>query len=153
MISSNAQKADNQQQYIIFSIGDQGFCLNVVDIQDVMNTPKLTKIPLASREIAGLLNLRGRIVTAVDLGVTLGGRPKYDPELSHMAIIIEAKNDLYSLLVDRIGEIIIVDHSEIETKTSAIDTRWQKFASGIYQYKTDLIVVLDTKKLLEIGDV
>lgn len=139
-------------QYILFSIENQGFCINVDEIQDVMDTPKMTRIPLCTSEIAGLLNLRGRIVTAMDMAVTLSLRTSHDPKKSAMAIIVDTESDLYSLLVDHVGEIISIAPGDIESKSNAVDPRWKNFAVGIYKYGDELIVILNTQKLLDMGE-
>ena len=97
--------SDSVIEYVTATIGGQLFGLPISRVQDVFAPDRLTRVPLAPPEIAGLLNLRGRIVTAVDMRRRLGLAPADDGR-PRMAIGIEHRGESYGLLIDSIGEVM-----------------------------------------------
>jgi purine-binding chemotaxis protein CheW len=118
-------------------------------VQDVFVPERLTRVPLAPPEVAGILNLRGRVVTAIDMRtrLDLGSRPK---DRLAMAIGIEFRNESYGLLVDAVGEVMALRDSACEAKPANLDPRLNKVAAGIYRLEGHLMVVLDVDRLLDI---
>ncbi|MFN5123439.1 MAG: chemotaxis protein CheW, partial [Bradyrhizobium sp.] len=91
-------------EYVTAVIGGQLFGLPISRVQDVFMPERLTRVPLASSEIAGVLNLRGRIVTVVDMRARLG-LPKAD-DGKPMAVGVDQRGESYGLLIDQIGEVL-----------------------------------------------
>ena len=104
---------------------------------------------LAPPEVAGILNLRGRVVTAIDMRsrLDLGARAKDAPV---MAIGIEVRSESYGLLVDSVGEVMALDNSTCEPKPANLDERLWRVAAGIYRLEGQLLVVLDVDRVLDI---
>src|SRR4051794_35719084 len=92
-------------EYVTATVGGQLFGLPISRVQDVFQTDRLARVPLAPREIAGLLNLRGRIVTAIDMRLRLGLDAPTD-RTPRMAIGVDSRGESYGLLIDMIGEVI-----------------------------------------------
>src|ERR1700694_2195498 len=92
-------------EYVTAVIGGQLFGLPISRVQDVFMPERLTRGPLSSREIAGVLNLRGRIVTVVDMRARLG-LPKNDDGKAPMAVGVDLRGESYGLLIDPIGEVL-----------------------------------------------
>ena len=105
-------------------------------------------MPLAPPEVAGVLNLRGRIVTAIDMRsrLDLGKRPDGQPV---MAIGIEMKGESYGLLVDGVGEVLKLANSQCEAKPANLDGRLARVAAGVVRLEGQLMVVLDVDRLLD----
>jgi purine-binding chemotaxis protein CheW len=152
LFSLSDQKDD---QYISLKIDGLSFALPVKRVQDVIYTPMMTRIPQASWHIAGLLNLRGRIVTAIDVGLMLNLRKSSSID-HNMSIILEVGNELYSFIVDSVGEVFTMSASYIEKKPSTLDDRWRQYSTGIYRIEDDLMVILDEHRifidLMPMGD-
>jgi purine-binding chemotaxis protein CheW len=93
------------EDFVTMMISDQLFGIPVLQVQDVLGNQRITRIPLAPPEVAGSLNLRGRIVTAIDVRLRLGlpARPKDKPGMS---IVVDLRGELYSLMVDGVGEVL-----------------------------------------------
>src|ERR1700687_5762585 len=106
MNTENAQQ--NLTEYVTAMIGGQLFGLPIVRVQDVFIPERLTRVPLAPPEIAGVLNLRGRIVTLIDMRDRLGLQPRTG-EGQAMAIGVEAGGESYGLLIDGVGEVLKLD--------------------------------------------
>lgn len=140
---------NKEGQYITMKIDRQIFGVSVYMVRDVMASPEINSIPLASKEVAGALNLRGRIVTAIDMRVVLGHGPR-DPKKKNMSIVIEHKDELYSLLVDSVGEVLKLKKSSIEPTPENLDNRWREISGGVYKMEDKLIVILDINKLFEV---
>src|SRR5499427_1445729 len=96
---------DHTIEYVTATIGGQLFGLPISGVQDVFVPERLTRVPLAAPEIAGMLNLRGRIVTAIDMRGRLG-LPPLEGGHPRMAVGIESKGESYGLLIDAIGEVL-----------------------------------------------
>ncbi len=93
-----------QQSFVTARIAGQRIGIPIAEVQDVLNKQKIHNIPLSPPAVVGALNLRGRIVTALDLRLCLNLEPCAAPE-SAMSIVVEYENELYSLLVDEIGDV------------------------------------------------
>jgi len=108
----------------------------------------LSKIPLAPPEVAGLLNLRGRIVTAIDLRRRLGLPPRSDGS-TPIAIGMEERGELYGLIVDRVGDVLRLKRSTYEANPVNLDGRWTQVCAGVHRLEHQLMVVLDVEKVLD----
>ncbi len=199
---------EERSEFVTFNIADQLFGIPVLIVQDILLPENIASIPLAPPEVRGSINLRGRIVTVVDVRVRLGlerrdiasaksaaqleqrivdeaaeaeakiveagGQPKSDEEnaaaaeeRAHeaieaakrkrrehmMAVTVEHNNDLYTLLVDSVGDVIPLSKKSYEGNPSTLDPLWREFASGVYRLDHQLMVVLDVDRLLDLkGD-
>jgi purine-binding chemotaxis protein CheW len=140
----------NVTEYVTAMIGEQLFGLPISRVQDVFMPERLTRVPLAPAEIAGVLNLRGRIVTAIDMRARLG-LPKRDDGRPSMAVGIESKGESYGLLIDVIGEVLKLDESLAEPNPVNLDARLARVSAGVHRLDGQLLVVLDVDKVLEMG--
>ena len=149
MTSANDGAAALTTEYVTVTIGDHMFGLPIFRVQDVFVPDRLTRVPLAPPEVAGILNLRGRVVTAIemrarlDLGTREAGRPV-------MAIGIELKGESYGLLVDAVGEVMALRNSACEAKPANLEPRLSRVAAGIFRLEGQLMVVLDVDRVLDI---
>ncbi|GCC47020.1 hypothetical protein chiPu_0031076, partial [Chiloscyllium punctatum] len=113
-------------EYVTAVIGGQLFGLPISRVQDVFMPERLTRVPLASSEIAGVLNLRGRIVTVVDMRARLG-LPKAD-DGKPMAVGVDQRGESYGLLIDQIGEVLRLPDDSREDNPVNLDPRMAKLA-------------------------
>lgn len=140
------------EQFISLRVNGLPFGLSVKSVQDVIYTPKMTIVPLSPPMLCGLLNLRGRIITAIDLGIILDLGSSHHPQEypnNHktMSIIIEIENELYSFIIDSVGEVINIDPHFLEQKPSNLDERWRQYTTGVFRHRGDLMIILDEKKI------
>jgi purine-binding chemotaxis protein CheW len=149
---SNSQEALNgQRDYVTMSIGGQLFGIPVLKVQDVLGPQKITRVPLAPEEVAGSLNPRGRIVTAVDVRLRLG-LPKKEDDKNSMSVVVEHENELYSLLVDSVGEVLSLEAQDYQRNPPTLNPRLREFSDGIYRLNESLLVVLSVSSLLNFGN-
>jgi purine-binding chemotaxis protein CheW len=149
MAIANDSAADLVTEYVTVTIGDHMFGLPIFRVQDVFVPVGLTRVPLAPPEVAGILNLRGRVVTAIDMRSRLDFGER-EPGTPVMAIGIELKGESYGLLVDAVGEVMQLHNSACEAKPANLDPRLSRVAAGIYRLEGQLMVVLDVDRVLDI---
>ena len=137
-------------QYATFYVGDLFFGIEAVCVQEVIRHQEMTAIPLAPRAIKGLINLRGQIVTAVDTRCTLGLSPAPAGQ-PPMNIIIRAEDGAVSLLVDSIGDVLEVTRSSYSDVPDNLPSCQRDMIAGVYKLRNRLMLLLKTKRFLEIA--
>ncbi len=141
---------DGLVEYVTVNIGDQFFGLPISRVQDVFMPDRLTRVPLASGEIAGVLNLRGRIVTAIDMRRRLGLGARAEGQ-SVMAVGIECNGESYGLLIDAVGEVLKLAEDTRESNPVNLDKRLASVSAGVHRLEGQLLVILDVDRVLDIG--
>jgi len=139
---------DNVIEYVTVVIGEQLFGLPISRVQDVFMPDRLTRVPLSAPEIAGVLNLRGRIVTAVDMRRRLGLQPRADAR-PPMAVGIELKGESYGLLIDTVGEVLKLADGTREPNPVNLDQHLARVSGGVHRLDGQLMVILDVDRVLE----
>ena len=139
---------EEAREYVTMTVADQLFGIPVLTVQDVLGPQRITRIPLSPQEIAGALNLRGRIVTAIDVRRRLA-LPARSADTSSMSVVVDHKGELYSLIVDAVGEVMSLPADSYERNPATLDPRWREVSGGIYRLKGKLLVVLEVPRLLE----
>jgi purine-binding chemotaxis protein CheW len=140
----------NVTEYVTTMIGGQLFGLPIARVQDVFMPERMTRVPLAAAEVAGVLNLRGRIVTAIDMRTRLGLEKREDDRPS-MAVGVDLRGESYGLLIDSIGEVLKLPDDGCEENPVNLDPRMAKISSGVHRLDGHLMVVLDVDKILEMS--
>ena len=130
-------------------VGGQLCGLPVQAVRDVLGPQTITRVPLASPEIAGNLNLRGRIVTTIDLRKRLGLEVP-DKAAPAMSVVTEHGPELYALLVDRVLEVVSVADYKLSPLPPTLAAGWARFGTGVYQLQDGLLLMLDIDRLLAI---
>lgn len=144
-----AGNSQGSQDYVTVNLAGQLLGIPVLAVHDVLNHQRITKIPLSEDWVAGVLNLRGRIVTAIDLRVRLGLEPLGEGENS-MSVVVEHNEEPYSLQIDSVGEVLSLSDDLFERNPITLDQRWREISKGIYRLDKELMAVLDVEKLLDI---
>src|ERR1700750_3078024 len=126
-------------EYVTAGTGGHLVGLPISRVQDVFMPERLTRVPLSSAEIAGVLNLRGRIVTVIDMRARLG-LPKADDGNPPMAVGVDLRGESYGLLIDHIGEVLRLLEESCEENPVNLDPRMAKFAGGVHRLAGQLIV-------------
>jgi purine-binding chemotaxis protein CheW len=137
-------------EYVTAMIGGQLFGLPISRVQDVFVPERLTRVPLAGPDIAGLLNLRGRIVTVIDM------RCRLDLEAQErvgrqMAVGVEHRGESYGLLIDEIGEVLKLQAASREDNPVNLDGRLARVSAGVHRLEGRLLVILDVERVLDAG--
>lgn len=137
------------REYVTFRIGEQLFGLSVTEIHDVFRPARMTPVPLSNSEIAGVLNLRGRIVTAIDARSRLGlpAQEKTDKTQS-LAIGVEHGGESFGMVIDEIGDVVRLDDAEMEQNPVNLDATWSGVSRGVYRLDNRLLVIMDIDQML-----
>ena len=141
-------QSTGSKDYLTVIIAGQRFGIPVLQVQDVLREQAVTHIPLAAPEVAGSLNLRGRIVTAIDVRRRLNLPDREDNE-SNMSIVVEHKDELFSLVIDSVGDVLSLRDENFEKNPGTLDPAWRNISTGIYQLDDNLLIVMDVSRLLE----
>src|SRR5262245_48765620 len=150
MTTSNDNVREQVTEYVTVVIDGQLFGLPISRVQDVFMPDRLTRVPLSPPEIAGVLNLRGRIVTAVDMRRRLGLPPRSDGR-PPMAVGIELKGESYGLLIDTVGEVMKLNDGTRQANPVNLDQHLKRVSCGVHRLEGQLMVILDVDRVLEMG--
>jgi len=137
-------------EYVTFTVAGQIFGLPIERVQDVFKPARMTRVPLAGPEIAGVLNLRGRIVTAIHLSNRLDLQSRADG-MPPMAIGIESGAESFGLLVDTVGEVLKLADDGREANPINLDRKLARVSAGVFRLDGQLLVVLDVDSVLDLG--
>ncbi len=142
--------ADAVEVFVTLSVAGQLCGVPVQSVRDVLEPQSITRIPLALPEIAGSLNLRGKIVTAIDLRRRLG-LPPAEVGAPCMCIVTEQGSELYALLVDQVSEVLTLSASRIERVPPTLPHNWRCLSTGVHRLTDRLLVVLDLDRVLDLA--
>ena len=151
MRSQTTQHAVAEEELVLtLTVGGQDCGVPVLAVRDVLGPQTITPIPLAPAEIEGAMNLRGRIVTAVDLRRRLALPPR--PEGAQpMSIVVEHGGELYSMLADAVGEVVPLSSADRAPNPPTLDQLWREVSRGVHRRDGQLLILLDVERLLAIG--
>jgi purine-binding chemotaxis protein CheW len=143
------QDSTDFTEFVTLTAAGQMFGLPISCVQDVFKPERITRVPLSAPEIAGVLNLRGRIVTAIDMNSRLELRARESGK-PPMAIGIEAKGESFGLLVDAVGEVLKLPDADREPNPINLDRKLAAVSAGVYRLDGQLMVVLDIDRVLDL---
>lgn len=135
---------------LTLTVAGQPCGVPVLVVRDVLGPQTITRIPLAPPEVAGGLNLRGRIVTAVDLRRRLGLPPRAS-DAQPMSIVVEDGGELYSMLADAVGEVIPLQAADAVANPPTLDPIWREVSRGVHRRDGQLLILLDVERVLALG--
>jgi len=147
-IAGTATEADLM---LTLTVAGQNCGVPVLVVRDVLGSQTITPIPLAPAEIAGAMNLRGRIVTAVDLRRRLGLAPR-EAGAKPMSVVVEQGGELYAMLADQVGEVIPLAAEERAPNPPTLEPLWREVSLGVHRRDGQLLILLDVERLLAIGE-
>ena len=132
---------------ITFRVGSQWFGVEVLHVQEVIGPQRIARVPLAESYVGGLLNLRGQIVTAIDMHEKL--EISRDPDDSLMNVVVHDGDELFALLVDEVGDVVTVTAGELEPMPVSVGGEWGRICAGVVRKENGLLAVLHTAQLLD----
>lgn len=146
---SITSQLDYENQYVSFVINGQLLGIPVNAVQEVLNPQAIAPVPKARPEIAGLLNLRGQIVTAVNLRRRLG-LPELEGDHRGMNVVVRHHGESFSLLVDEVGDVINVGNEPMQPAPQTLDAHWKSVTVGVFRLERRLFVILNVATLLSL---
>jgi purine-binding chemotaxis protein CheW len=139
------------QSFVTFSVAGQLFGVPVTRVQDILTPDVVAPVPGGPKEVRGLINLRGRIVTVIDMRTHLS-LPKASEDVirAGMCVTVESRGDYYTLFVDTIGDVITLSRNLREGNPATLDAVWREVADAVYRTDQGLLVALHVDRLLAI---
>lgn len=135
--------------FVTFEVAGQLFGVPVTRVQDILTPDTIAPVPGGPAEVKGLINLRGRIVTVIDLHTRLGLK-RDEHGRRGMCVTVENEGEAYTLFVDRVGDVVTLLAGLREENPSTLDTVWKDVTDGVYRVHDRLLVTLDVGRLLAI---
>jgi purine-binding chemotaxis protein CheW len=142
--------AITDRQFATFFVDGLLFGVEVLRVQEVLRYQEMTPVPRAENVIEGLINLRGQIVTAIDVRRRLGLGPR-NSDRTPMNMVVRSDDGAVSLLVDEIGDVLDVEASAFEAVPDNVSTGIRDLTTGVYKLKERLLLILDTVKAIEVN--
>ena len=138
------------RQFCTFFLDRLYFGLDVLTVQEVIRYQGMTRVPLAPPQVCGLMNLRGQIVTAIDLRrrLELAERPAGQRPIN---IVVRSEEGAMSLLVDEIGDVLEVEEADFESPPDTLRGTARELIRGAYKLQDRLLLVLDVERALQVG--
>ncbi len=137
-------------QFSTFFVADLFFGVDVLRVQEVLRFHQMTRVPLAPGVIEGLINLRGQIVTAIDMRRRLQ-LPAREDNQTPMNMVVRTEDGAVSLLVDEIGDVLDVDSATFEQPPENLDPAARELIRGVYKLKDRLLLVLDAERTVDLA--
>lgn len=142
--------ASTEQQFCTFFIDRLLFGVEVEKVQEVIRHQGVTRVPLASELVGGLINLRGQIVTAVNLRRRLGLEDSSQTQ-PPMNVVVRTSEGAVSLLVDEINDVVDVEQNTFEPPPDTLNVAGRELIQGVYKLKDKLLLVLDTDRAANVS--
>jgi len=146
----NGQEQSDRCQFSTFFVEDLFFGVEVLQVQEVLRYQEMTRVPLAPDLVEGLINLRGQIVTAIDMRRRLRLQPR-QPDQNPMNVVVRSEDGAVSLLVDEIGDVLEVRRDIYEPPPENTPRELREMIAGVYKLDGKLLLVLDTERVLQVG--
>lgn len=140
------------RQLCTFTLDSLQFGVEVVNVQEVIRYQDMTKVPLASSMVRGLINLRGQIVTAIDMRARLG-LPALGGDHQPMNVVLRTADGAVSLLVDEIGDVLELDGRVFERAPETMAGVFREVVVGVYKLETSLLLLLNVERIIALGSV
>ena len=148
--SRKSERAKVGAQFSTFFVADLYFGVDVLRVQEVLRFQPMTRVPQAPDVIEGLINLRGQIVTAIDMRRRLRLPPRTGDQMP-MNMVVRTDDGAVSLLVDEIGDVLDVDEATYERPPENLDSAARELIRGVYKLKDRLLLVLDAERTVDLG--
>ncbi len=144
-----AHDRDDATQLVTVFVGSQMFGLSILQVRDVFLVNGVTPVPLAPPAVAGLYNLRGRVMTMLSMRAMLGLGANEVSGMETTAVGIEWRGESYGLLIDKVGEVVLLPASGREPNPTNLDRRWSRLSAGVHRLDSQLLVELDLEALIQ----
>ncbi len=143
--AANAQ--DPVIQWVTFRLDNEKYGIKVVQVQEVLRMTEIAPVPGAPDYVLGIINLRGNVVTVIDLRRRFG-LMEVEPDDATRIVIIEAENNVVGVLVDSVAEVADIRASEIDTAPNVGNDESSKYIQGVSTQEDELLILVDVNKLL-----
>lgn len=137
-------------QMVTFRLDGDLYGIDVSNVQEVLRAQRITPVPLAPVAVAGLINLRGQVVTAIDLRGRLG-RPPSPEGVDSVAVVVRLNGETVGLLVDSINDVTTVRPGDFEPPPETLEGDVRSLIRGAYKLERELLLALDVRKVVDLS--
>ncbi len=141
----------NGQELIAFRVGDQEFCVNVMQVREIRGWTKTTPLPHSPSYVLGVINLRGAVLPIIDLSARLGMRPAV-PTQRHVIIVAQVGEHIAGLLVDAVSDILTIDADNIQPTPEVSSALERSYAKGLLAIDKRMICLIELGALIDSGE-
>jgi len=155
MTEQLANDLQGQMQYVTFTLEDEVYGINVMQVQEVLREIEVAPVPGAPHYVTGIINLRGNVVSVIDARTRFGLPQRESTPLTRI-IVIEAQQQIIGILVDSVAEVVDIEMSEIETAPNVGNEETARYIDGVLSLDEKLLILVDLNKLLteaELGEI
>ncbi len=138
------------RQYSTFRLADNWYAVDVLHVQEIIRSQEMTPVPLASPVVSGLINLRGQLVTALDLRRRLNLPPR-EAGAEPMNVVIRASEGPMSLLVDEIGDVLAIDSGDLEAPPETVRADLRELLTSVARLDGRLLLLLKLESVIELA--
>ena len=151
-IDASSAPKDGEQtfSFVTFKVAKHFFGVPVERVQDILIPDVIAAVPGGPKEVRGLINLRGRIVTVIDLRTRLSLTDTSDKPQRGMCVTVEKDNEFYTLLADSVGDVVTIPACQREQNPATLDPLWHDIIHGVFRREEGLLAILDIDRLLDI---
>ncbi len=149
LVLNAVRSQSDTEAFVTFTVAGQLFGVPVIRVQDILTPDVIAPVPGSPKEVRGLINLRGRIVTVIDMRTHLS-LPKAEAGPCGMCVTVESRGDFYTLFVDSVGDVVTLPKSLREGNPATLDAVWRDVADAVYRTDRGLMVALHVDHLLAI---
>ncbi len=155
MTEQLANDLQGQMQYVTFTLEDEVYGINVMQVQEVLREIEVAPVPGAPHYVTGIINLRGNVVSVIDARTRFGLQQREGTPYTRI-IVIEAQQQIIGILVDSVAEVVDIEMSEIETAPNVGNEETARYIDGVVSRDERLLILVDLNKLLteaELGEI
>lgn len=147
MTTADAERAEREEQIVAFHLDAETYGIDIAMIQEIIRLPEITRVPRATPDVEGVINLRGRIVPVVDLRTRLGLGDKARPATARV-IVVESPNGTVGLVVDGVQGVLCLPASGIEAPSELVSGASEDHIRGVGKIGDKLIILLHVANVL-----
>jgi purine-binding chemotaxis protein CheW len=141
----------NDLHIVGFRVGAETFGVPIKCVHEIVRVPQITNVPDSPEFVEGVINLRGKIVSVVDLRKRFG-ETNIDPHKKNRVIVVESEGKLVGLIVDAASEVLRIPNSDIEPPPSVLQNSESSYVTGVGKFQNRLIILVDLKRVLQRGE-
>ncbi|MBL4775725.1 MAG: chemotaxis protein CheW [Mariprofundus sp.] len=142
-----AQKAAQSTELLTCRVGDQWLGLQVKQVREVVAPQVCTQMPLSADAVMGLINLRGRVITQLDVRKVIG-LPDRETDNYRVAIVETLSGEDFGLMMDEVGEVVDLDPSQFEKTPKTLDRIWQDVSEGVLKQEDRVVVLVNVERFI-----
>lgn len=139
------QEVSTSLQIVCFKIGNEEYGIDILQVQEILKIPKITKLPKSKAHILGVIDLRGKVIPIIDLGKKFGIIA--DLTRSSRAIVVDIDGRQVGLAIDSVSHVVKVDSGDIEPPPPVVKGISGKYIVGIAKLKSGFVVILDINQI------